>query len=290
MHVLVYGAKGWIGQQFLANTCHTISIGTARPDEYEATAKEIDQVTPDAVCSFLGRTHGPGSPTIDYLEQSGRLYENMRDNYLAPIHLAQICETRGIQFVYLGTGCIYTYTADKLLFSEEDAPNFFGSSYSIMKGFTNQEMARYRHTLHLRIRMPISKEVSHRNLIDKLVSYPHICSIPNSMTVLDDMWPILDRMIERRTTGPYNLVNPGLAEHRWILEQYKALLNPAHTWTDVSYDEQMNYIKSHRSNNELTTAKLEAFCAQESLSLPTIQASIIRCLQARQPQQPHESV
>ena len=281
MRVLVYGAKGWIGQQFLRNTRHTVVIGETRPEDYSAATAEIARVNPDAVFSFLGRTHGSGSPTIDYLEQPGKLYENMRDNYLAPIHLAQICEERAIQFVYLGTGCIYTYTDGKRVFSEEDVPNFFGSAYSIMKGFTNQEMHRFAHTLQLRIRMPISKEVGHRNLIDKLASYPNICSIPNSMTVLDDMWPILDRMIERKTAGTYNLVNPGLAEHHWILEQYRDLLKPSHAWTTVSYEEQMNYIKSHRSNNELATGKLEAFCAAEGLSLPDIQSSILRCLKAR---------
>jgi dTDP-4-dehydrorhamnose reductase len=281
MRILVFGANGWIGQQFIRNTSHTVITGVARPDDYSAAAAEIANVNPDTVCSFLGRTHGPGSPTIDYLEQPGKLFENMRDNYLAPIHLAQICEERGIQFVYLGTGCIYTYTDEKKVFSEDDTPNFFGSAYSIMKGFTNQEMTRYSKTLHLRIRMPISKEISNRNLIDKLVSYPNICSIPNSMTVLDDMWPILDRMIERKTAGTYNLVNPGLAEHQWILEQYRDILKPGHTWNTVSYEEQMNYIKSHRSNNELTTTKLEAFCTKESLALPDIQASIKRCIRAR---------
>ena len=278
MRVLVYGGNGWIGQQFLRNTGHTVIVGKARPDEYDAAAAEIAAVAPDAVCSFLGRTHGPGASTIDYLEQPGKLYENMRDNFIAPIHLAQICETLRIQFVYLGTGCIYTYDGDKRVFSEEDAPNFFGSSYSIMKGFTNTEMARFAHTLHLRIRMPISREVSGRNFIDKLVSYPNICSIPNSMTVLDDMWPILDRMIDRRTVGTYNMVNPGLVEHNWVLEQYKAILDPTHTWTSVTYDEQMKFIKSHRSNNELTTTKLEAFCLAEDLPLPDINTSIINCL------------
>ena len=282
MRVLVYGGNGWIGQQFLRNTGHTVILGNARPDDYETAAAEITEVAPDAVCSFLGRTHGPGASTIDYLEQPGKLYENMRDNFIAPIHLAQICEARRIQFVYLGTGCIYTYDGDKRVFSEEDAPNFFGSSYSIMKGFTNTEMARFAHTLHLRIRMPISRECSSRNFIDKLVSYPNICSIPNSMTVLDDMWPILDRMIERRTVGTYNMVNPGLVEHNWVLEQYKSILDPTHVWKSVSYDEQMKFIKSHRSNNELTTTKLEAFCVAEGLALPGIKESIVRCLAWRE--------
>jgi hypothetical protein len=205
----------------------------------------------------------------------------MRDNYIAPMHLAQICEAQGILFVYLGTGCIFIYTDEKRTFTEEDVPNFFGSSYSIIKGFTDQEIRRFRTTLQLRIRMPIAAAVSGRNFIDKIAGYPNICSIPNSMTVLDDMWNILDRMIEKRTTGTFNLVNPGLIEHNWILEQYRDLLKPSHTWNSVSYDEQMKFITSHRSNNELTTTKLEAFCAAEGLPLPNIKDSVMRCLRSR---------
>jgi 3,5-epimerase/4-reductase len=288
MKVLVFGAQGWIGQQFLANTKHEVVKAKTRPENYAECEAEIAQVMPDSVASFIGRTHGhveDGSlvPTIDYLEHPGKLRENMRDNYIAPIHLAAICASLSIQFVYLGTGCIYSYTDDKKLFSEESVPNFFGSSYSIIKGYTDQEIRRYPTTLQLRIRMPISRLVSSRNLIDKLVAYKNICSIPNSMTVLDDMWPIIDRMIEKGTLGSFNMVNPGVAEHRWILNLYKSLLNPSHTWVDVSYDEQMKHIKSHRSNNELTTDKLEAFCKEEWLELPEITNSISACLQARLP-------
>ena len=281
MRILVFGAQGWIGQQFSANTKHTVITALTRPENLEVAAQEIAAVKPDAVCSFLGRTQGPGAPTIDFLEQPGRLRENMRDNYIAPMHLAQICEAQGILFVYLGTGCIFTYTDEKRIFTEEDVPNFFGSSYSIIKGFTDQEIRRFRTTLQLRIRMPIAAAVSGRNFIDKIAGYPNICSIPNSMTVLDDMWVILDRMIEKRVVGTFNLVNPGLIEHNWILEQYRDLLKPTHTWNSVSYDEQMKFITSHRSNNELTTSKLEAFCAAEGLPLPNIKDSVMHCLRSR---------
>ena len=286
MRILLFGANGWIGQQFSAQTRHTIIIATTRPENYEDALNEIRTTSPDSVVSMIGRTHGTlddGThvPTIDYLEHPGKLYENMRDNYIAPINLAKICDTLHIHYVYLGTGCIYTYTDDKRIFAEDDAPNFFGSSYSIVKGFTNTSIQEYSTTLQLRIRMPISKNASPRNLIDKLISYKNICSIPNSMTVLDDMWPIIDRMIENKTTGTYNMCNPGTAEHKWILSQYKRLIEPAHTWTDVSYDEQMKHIRSHRSNNEMTTTKLEQFCKENDITLPHIQDSITRCIFAR---------
>ena len=122
MKVLVFGGKGWIGGQFIKETVHRVTIATSRADDYDATIKEIQEVRPDCVISFLGRTYGTAFgkliPSIDYLELPGKLQENMRDNFYAPYNLARACEKLGIHFVYLGTGCIYTYTHDKKTFTE----------------------------------------------------------------------------------------------------------------------------------------------------------------------------
>jgi 3,5-epimerase/4-reductase len=286
MRVLVFGARGWIGQQFIKNTTHEVIEAKTRPENYQDAFDEVQQVNPNCVISFLGRTYGTGPdgkliPSIDYLELPGKLNENMRDNFYAPFNLAQICDKQDIHFIYLGTGCIYTYTPEKKIFTEEDTPNFFGSGYSTVKGYTDQVLRNFRNTLQLRIRMPVSKLVSGRNLIDKLVGYPNICSIPNSMTVLDDMWPIIDKLIEVQEKGVYNLTNPGVAEHNWILQEYTKLINPNHTWNVISYEEQMKYIKSERSNNEMDTTKLEHFCKKYDLELLPIQESINRVLQRR---------
>jgi 3,5-epimerase/4-reductase len=286
MRVLVFGAKGWIGQQFLNNTSHETILAKTRPENYNECFEEIQNVNPDCVISFLGRTYGKDHngiliPSIDYLELPGKLYENMRDNFYAPYNLARICESSNIHFIYLGTGCIYTYTDNKKQFTEEDKPNFFGSGYSTVKGYTDQILRNFTNTLQLRIRMPVSKLVSGRNLIDKLLGYKNICSIPNSMTVLDDMWPIINRMIEVKETGVYNLTNPGTAEHNWILNEYKSLIDSRHSWNLVTYEEQMKYIKSERSNNEMDTTKLENFCKKYDIELLSITDSIKRALELR---------
>jgi nucleoside-diphosphate-sugar epimerase len=286
MKVLVFGAKGWIGQQFISNTQHEIFEAITRPENYQDSFDEIQQINPDCVISFLGRTYGKNSsgtliPSIDYLELPGKLCENMRDNFYAPYNLASICEKQNIHFIYLGTGCIYTYTQDKKIFTEDDKPNFFGSGYSTVKGYTDQVLRNFNNTLQLRIRMPISKLVSGRNLIDKLLGYPNICSIPNSMTVLDDMWSIIDKMIDVKEKGVYNLTNPGTIEHNWILEEYNKYFNLNHKWNIISYDEQMKYINSERSNNELDTSRLKQFCQKHNIELLEIKESILRCIQRR---------
>jgi hypothetical protein len=101
------------------------------------------------------------------------------------------------------------------------------------------------------------------------------------MTVLDDMWQIVDKMIEVKELGVYNLTNPGTAEHNWILEEYRPLFSSSHTWNLISYEEQMKYIKSERSNNEMDTRKLESFCKEHNLELLPIKESIIRALKRR---------
>ena len=106
----------------------------------------IDKCNPTHIISFIGRTHGEINgkqyPTIDYLEQPGKLVDNIRDNLFSPLSLALICKERKIHYTYLGTGCIFTYIKNKedVGFQENDLPNFTGSGYSTVKGFTDRLM------------------------------------------------------------------------------------------------------------------------------------------------------
>ena len=206
MKILVYGHKGWIGQQFISilreKECDYI-LGEARVGDSNAVLQELLEKIPTHVVSFIGRTHGTIGDkvfgTIDYLEQPGKLRENVCDNLYAPISLALACKEQGIHYTYLGTGCIFTYTsgvenidANSKGFTESDLPNFFGSGYSTVKGFTDRLMHQLGDTvLNLRIRMPIIGEDNPRNFITKITLSEKICSIPNSMTVLPELLPMV---------------------------------------------------------------------------------------------------
>ena len=271
MFILVYGAKGWIGGQFMdilktSNIRHV--SGTARVDDEDELRNEIQTVNPTHVVSFIGRTHGKIDDqvftTIDYLEQKGKLVENVRDNLFSPLLLAEICTKQHIHYTYLGTGCIFNYDEDHPYgvevngFEEESIPNFFGSSYSVVKGFTDRLMHLYSDTvLNLRIRMPITGEKNPRNFITKIVQYEKICSIPNSMTVLPEMLPYVLKMMKQNVTGTVNLTNPGLIEHNEILQMYKEIVNPDFEWKNFSLEEQRQILASDRSNNFLETDRLE---------------------------------
>ena len=261
MKWLIYGSKGWIGgmvKEFLEGASEIVIDATARADDEVAVDSEIGEIKPDRILCFIGRTHGPGYSTIDYLEQKGKLVENVRDNLYSPLVLAILGEKHSIHVTYLGTGCIFTYREDKQIFTEDSLPNFFGSGYSTVKGFTDRLMKFYsNNVLNLRIRMPIVGFHNPRNFITKIVNYDKICSIENSMTVLEDMIPILVSLATKKITGTVNLTNPGTISHNQILEMYKELVDPSFTWKNFTLEEQSKILLSERSNNELDNTLLK---------------------------------
>ena len=278
---LIYGGHGWIGTMVKA---HLVSVGetvvdaTARADDEVAVEAEIRLVKPVRIMSFVGRTHGPGYSTIDYLEQKGKLVENVRDNLYAPLVLAILGLKYGIHVTYLGTGCIFTNPEDghPTKFAESDRPNFFGSGYSTVKGFTDRLMGFYaKKVLNVRIRMPIVGHHHPRNFITKIVNYEKICSIPNSMTVLEDMVPILTRLATQGVTGTVNLTNPGVISHNDILKLYKKYVDPTIVWKNFSQAEQRKVLLSDRSNNHLDTTLLQSLVPD----VPDIYTSVERLLQ-----------
>jgi len=269
---LIFGAEGWIGGKvcvFMRENNMRFYKARCRADDIEGIKREFrDHKDITNVMSFIGRTHGifEGTKitTIDYLEKSGKLVDNIRDNLYSPISLAILCKEKDIHFTYLGTGCIFEYDNDHPFgqeidgFTEESRPNFFGSSYSIVKGFTDQLMHLFEDSvLNVRIRMPITDENIERNFITKITTYKKICSIPNSMTVLNELIPVMIDLATKWKTGTVNLTNPGLISHNEILEMYKEIVNPDFKWENFSVEEQDKILLSKRSNNFLDTDKLQ---------------------------------
>lgn len=247
--------------QCLESQGDTVMETDVRADDENGVRRVLEETSPDRIVCCIGRTHGPGYSTIDYLEQTGKLAENIRDNLFSPLALALCAKKTDTHVTYLGTGCIFSYTDTTRMFGEKDKPNFFGSSYSTVKGFTDRlfhilEDSGYP-VLNARIRMPIVKYHTPRNFITKITTYEKICSTPNSMTVLDDMIPIMIDLARKRHVGTINLTNPGVIEHNEILELYRTHVDPSFHWTNFSEEEQRAILLSDRSNNELDTRRLQ---------------------------------
>jgi 3,5-epimerase/4-reductase len=271
MKALIFGNRGWIGNmmsKLLNNSNIEFVSASSRANNKHDVEAEILREKPTHVMSFIGRTHGTHEgkefTTIDFLEQKGRIVDNVRDNLFSPMVLAMLCKKHNIHFTYLGTGCIFKYDDDHPMgnesigFTEESLPNFFGSGYSVVKGYTDELMHLFEdNVLNLRIRMPITDKLEPRNFITKITTYEYICSIPNAMTVLDELLPYALDMARKGITGTINLTNPGLVSHNEILEMYREIVDPSFTWKNFSQEEQAKILAADRSNNCLDTSKLK---------------------------------
>ncbi len=261
MTFLVFGGKtGWIGQKIvklLIDQGHRVYAATSRLEQRERIIQEIERIKPDCVINTAGMT---GTPNVDWCEDNKQ--ETIRSNILGALNLADITYLHTIQMIHVGTGCIYEYDAEHPLngdkgFTEEDTPNFHGSFYSHTKCMLDNLLKNYPNVLNLRLRMPIASDLHPRSFITKITRYQKVVNIPNSMSVLEDLLPLLPKMAERRLTGTYNFTNPGVISHNEILDLYKQYINPGFRYVNFSVEEQDTILKARRSNNYLDTSKLQ---------------------------------
>lgn len=276
---LVFGGKtGWIGQKIVAllkDEGHLAIAADSRLENRQDLAQEIAAIKPDCVINAAGVT---GVPNVDWCESNKQ--QTIRANIIGALNVADVCFLNDTHMINLGTGCIYEYDLEHPMggnsgFTEDDIPNFHGSFYSHSKGMLDDLLKNYPNVLNLRLRMPISSDFHPRNFIVKISKYQKVINIPNSMSILDDLLPLISQMAERRLIGTLNFVNPGVISHNEILDLYKEYVDPSFTYQNFSVEEQDQVLKAKRSNNYLDTSRLE----KEFPQLPSIKKSMIQVMQ-----------
>jgi len=264
--VLIFG-NGFVAGKFKHALDNAI-ISTADITDRQAVTAEIQKIKPDVVINCAGKT---GKPNVDWCEDHKA--ETFNSNTIGPLILAHACSQLNTYMVHIGSGCIYTGDNKGKGFTEEDAPNFFGSFYSRTKIWSEQALTAFP-VLQLRLRMPVDNIPGPRNLITKIIRYPKIISIPNSVSILDDFINAAKKLIEKKRTGIYNVTNPGAITNAEILELYKEIVEPKHTYEIISIEELSKLTKAQRSNCVLNTRKLES----EGIKLPPIKEAIKKTL------------
>lgn len=252
-----------------------------RIENREDVAKELDEIKPSHVLMSAGIT---GRPNIDWCEDNKP--ETIRTNVIGTLNVADLCMLRDIHCTVYATGCIFKYDDAHPLgsgigFTEEDVPNFDGSFYSQTKGYMEPMLKCYPNCLILRVRMPVSDDLIHRNFVTKIVKYERVVNIPNSMTILHEMLPASLAMAMKGLTGVYNFTNPGVISHNEVLDLYTKYIDPTYTYTNFTEEEQNQVIKAPRSNNELDTTKLMRDMP-EGVEINEIKVAYEKCFQRMQ--------
>ena len=268
MRILLLGSTGYLGQQFLkaypeAKTPR-VDIG-----DRAAVIALLDAEKPGIVINCAGKT---GRPNVDWCETHRE--ETLRANVTGALILLEECLARNIYLAHMSSGCIYAGDHGGRGFTEEDSPNFDGSFYSRTKAWSDQVMRDFP-VLNLRLRMPFDGSRSERNLIMKLTKYSKVLDEPNSLTYLPDFLDAAKQLIAKRKTGTYNIVNDGVISPYRIMQLYKEIVDPVHTFEKLTVEKLGTVVKAPRSNCVLSTEKLKG----EGIRLQPVEAAIRQALE-----------
>jgi dTDP-glucose 4,6-dehydratase len=295
MKWLVFGSKGYIGAQ-IVNEIKQLwpkDMVIEQLDHFTSISDEskirqiYKQEQPDFVVISVGRSYlkNGANKTVDDLQNLYTLPTNLQDNLEVPFLLASVAQQYSFikKVIYIGTGCIFQdlkgFEKDP---KESDFGDFTGSCYSIVKGLTDRLFhftSLFPKLINVRLRMPVTYDLCPRNLIYKLASYPKVIDVPNSVSVLPTLWPILLTATKNTTfTGTLHLVNPGALTHPQILDLYRQYVDPEHNYQKMSLEEQKAQLKAERSNIVLNTDQLRELAQECKLPLLDAKEAMIEAL------------
>ena len=277
--VLMYGSHGWIGNKIkniLLQNSHIVHEGIARLQEREKIEQEIIQYKPNYIINSAGII---GKPNVNWCESHKQ--ETIRSNVLGLINLVDVAFLHDIHVTNIATGCIYTYDdrhplGSSIAFTEDEQPNFTGSFYSRTKVLVEEIIMQYPNVLQLRIRLPVSQDLSPNSFIGKIINYKKLVNIPNSMSILENLLPLIPVMLERKLVGIYNFVNPGTISHHGVIELYKKYIKHSHRYEEFSLEEHDQIMKVPRSHCHLSAQKL----LNEFPDIPDINEAMIKLFEA----------
>ena len=256
MNIVVLG-EGFVGTyiiNWLVNTGdHTVWPLNQTADQYYLPGNLsafIDEHDIDTVINTCGYTGFPNVDACETAKAACAFY-----NITVPLQIEEECKLTGADFIHISSGCIYTgYDKD---YTEEDEPNF---------GINNPDASFYSQTKHIcekfldleftnvvRIRMPVTCRMDHKNLLFKLLKYDDIIDFRNSKTDIVKLCEFVEVVAKGFKPGLYNAVHSDTLSTKEVVDILKAngLENP--NWEFVPYEELD--IVANRSNCVLDNSK-----------------------------------
>jgi len=268
MKILIFGAKGYIGQHFLSIFPDALTPDTDIADQ-QGVAHILDAEKPDVVINCAGKT---GKPNVDWCED--HKMETLRSNVTGPLILLEECLKRDIYLVHMSSGCMFTGNDGGNGCTEETFPNFSGSYYARTKAASDQLLKEFP-VLILRIRMPFDGSDHPRSLISKLKKYPKVLDEQNSITYIPDFLNASAKLIEKRKTGIYHITNPGTISPFEVMELYKKIVQSDHAFERLEVQNLNTVVKAGRSNCVLNTQKL----AEEGIAMLPVEKAVETALE-----------
>jgi len=195
-----------------------------------------------------------GRPNVDGCEDNKE--DCFKYNVKIPVIIESVCKSLDINFIHIGSGCIYEGSLEKE-FTEDDTPNFglfesHSSFYSKTKHIS-ELMLDTDFTNIIRIRMPIENKLTDKNLITKLYKYPNLIDFCNSKTDIRKLCEFISVVKDNFRAGIYNVVHDNALCTEEVIDILKEYGIENKEWKFVDYKKLD--IKCNRSNCVLSNEK-----------------------------------
>ncbi len=252
MRILIIG-NGFLGKR-CAESWPDAVVSLKHIQTVEDVLEILDEHQPDVVLNAAGIV---GKPNVDWCET--HQLETIAGNTVLPIIIAEACQKKNVYLLHMGTGCIfYGESPEHRPWNESDIGNP-SAVYTRSKYAADLVLSTLPNLGIARIRMPIDYIPSAGNLIDKLVSFPRVIDVENSVTIVEDMVDVFRQLLEKKATGIFHVTNPGSVKHREIIAMYEELVDSAHTneWITEQDLVTTGLAKRKRSNNIMLSTNLE---------------------------------
>jgi len=227
--IYLLGGSGYVGQAYQqllrSKGVPFKNIRRAELDYTDAAAliAALKRDRPEFLINAAGYT---GKPNVDACELHKA--ECLFGNAVLPGRIADACETAGIPWGHVSSGCIYTGSRpDGSGFTEDDAPNFTFrqdncSFYSGTKALGEEVLADRPSVYIWRLRIPFDHVYHPRNYLAKLIRYQTLLEATNSISQLHEFVAATFACWEKRVPfATYNVTNPGEVTTREVVALIK---------------------------------------------------------------------
>ena len=182
--------------------------------------------------------------------------EALQTNALLPYILSKVVNFNDKKYVFLSSACIFESKNIDDIKYEDSIPNpacFYARTKQMAEDLI-QEVNQ--NSLTIRLRLPISEKSHPRNTLDKLLKYDKINTNQESVTVIEDMLPVLKELIEKDEKGIFHLVNEGTISPSELADLM------GHSYKEVTKEEQ-----DERLHNEGRAKRVTAYIGSKRIPL-----------------------
>lgn len=217
---VLLGPTGYLGSALLhalESAGNRVATSRVRLQDRSGIERLLDENRPTVgvICAAGER----GRPNVSWCDSHP--VETVDANITGQLNVAAACHARGLHATLLGTGMLYSVdpAAPDHKFREDETPNVKRNVYIDLRVKMEELMAYFDNVLVLRVLFPVSADLDRRGLIGKLARFERVDKVQCSVTVLDDLFPLVAGLARNRVKGVLNFTNSGTVEYAEIINE-----------------------------------------------------------------------